>query len=80
MISINKEILNGKPTIKGTRISPEVVYRFYMSYCKEKKCGFEKFIDELKIQYPSLKRKTEETILMSLSYHIANTNIFELIK
>ena len=80
VISINEEILNGQPTIKGTRISPKTIYCFFMSYCKENGFGLEKFIDELKLQYPSLKRKTNETLLKGLLYYIANTNIFELMK
>ncbi len=58
-ISINPEIMVGKPTIKGTRITVELIVR---------KLGEGATVDDLLISYPHLKK---EEIFAALQYAAA---------
>lgn len=61
----NKEICNGKPIIKDTRIQPVTVVRC-MKKSKEKN-----FIQFIKEEYPTLK---EDEILIAILYYINKTS------
>lgn len=79
IIEIDKDILNGKPVIKGTRISPRTIYEHFSNNCKEKEFNIDKFIEFIKKEYPSLKRKSEKTIMKSLLYYVAYEPLLKLI-
>lgn len=70
-IEKNKNICNGDPVIKGTRIRPETIYYYFWKSCHNGESS-EKIGIKLKENYPSL---TEETILMSLLYVIKKKGI-----
>ncbi len=80
IIEQNKDILDGKPVIKGTRITPKVIYEYFMANCEDDKKTLNDFVALIKKEYPSLKNKSEETILKSLLYYIANESIINIIK
>ena len=80
IINKNKEILNGKPVIKGTRITPKVIYEYFIANCGDDEKNLDNFVELIKKEYPSLKNKNEETILKSLLYYIANEPIINIIK
>lgn len=80
IIEQSDDILNGKPVIKGTRITPKVIYEHFMINCKDDKKDLDDFVSLIKKEYPSLKNKSEETILKSLLYYVANESIINIIK
>lgn len=80
IIEQNKDILDGKPVIKGTRITPKVIYEYFMANCDDNEKTLNDFVELIKKEYPSLKNKSEETILKSLLYYIANESIINIIK
>lgn len=80
VIEQNKEILDGKPVIKGTRITPKVIYEHFMVYCGNDEKNLDDFVELIKKEYPSLKNKKEETILKSLLYYVANESTINIIK
>lgn len=80
IIQVDKEVLNGSPVIKGTRISPKIIYEHFIKNCEEKNFDIEKFVKFIKKEYPSLKKKNEKTIMKSLLYHIAHEPLIKIIK
>ena len=80
VIEQNKEILDGKPVIKGTRITPKVIYEHFMAYCGNDEKNLDDFVELIKKEYPSLKNKKEETILKSLLYYVANESTINIIR
>ena len=80
IIEKNKEILDGKPVIKGTRITPKIIYEHFIANCEDDEKDLDDFVELIRKEYPSLKNKKEETILKSLLYYIANEPITNIIK
>lgn len=70
-IEKNKNICNGAPVIKGTRIRPETIYYYFWKSCHNGESS-ERIGIKLKENYPSLN---ERTILMSLLYVIKKKGI-----
>lgn len=80
IIEKNKEILDGKPVIKGTRITPKIIYEHFIANCEDDEKDLDDFVELIRKEYPSLKNKKEETILKSLLYYIANEPITNIIR
>lgn len=68
-ITVDEQICNGKPTIRGMRITVQTILEFLMSGTSE---------DEILYQYPSLEKDDLEAckqfalLLMDNSYSIRN--------
>lgn len=79
VIDKNKEIMNGKPVIKGTRIPAKTIYELFLIKCNGKKFTVDDFICDIKKEYPSLKNKNESTILKAMLYYVANKSVFNFL-
>ena len=72
--------MDGKPVIKGTRITPKIIYEHFIANCEDDEKDLDDFVELIRKEYPSLKNKKEETILKSLLYYIANEPITNIIR
>lgn len=72
-IEKNKNILNGKAVIKGTRVTPEAVFDYFFQTTKEKN-NEESFYKQIKADFPSL---SNEDLLAALVYAIIKSNLFK---
>lgn len=77
----NKEILNGKTVIKGTRITPETItnYVYFLmsgNNNNNKITSPSKVVEKVLTEYPSL---TEEDIKAAMIYDVANTSYISIL-
>lgn len=80
VIEKNKDIMNGEAVIKGTRVSTKAIYEQFLIKCDKKKFNADDFAKEIKKEYPSLKNKSESTILKGMLYYVAHKSIFNFLK
>lgn len=71
----NKDILNGKTVIKGTRITPETIVSYVINKAK-KNIDNEDIFEQLLNDYPSI---TKEDISASFIYAIAKMSYFKVL-
>lgn len=79
VIDKSKEIMNGESVIKGTRIPTKAIYELFLIKCNEKNFNVDNFICDIKREYPSLKNKSESTILKGMLYYVAHKSIFNFL-
>lgn len=71
----NKEILNGKTVIKGTRITPETI-NTYITKKTNKNISREEIFKQLLLDYPSI---TKDDIIASLVYCFAKMSYIKIL-
>ena len=80
IIEKNKDIMNGKAVIKGTRVSAKAIYEQFVIKCEKNNFNAKDFAKEIKNEYPSLKNKSESTIIKGMLYYVAHKSIFNFFK
>ncbi len=74
----DKNIRNGKPVIKGTRITPQELLLITQESFNAKPKNAEEFIKYIKEQYPSID--SVEKIVAGLSYSIRKCSIIRFLR
>lgn len=71
----NKEILNGRTVIKGTRITPETINNYIIKQV-DQKIESEKIFEQLLVDYPSI---TKDDISASVVYSVAKMSYIKIL-
>ena len=76
-IEKNRDICNGKPIVKGTRIEPITVWNYFMSIEKTDNINMDIIMKKIKEDYPALD---DDKILVSFLYCIKTNSFKQLLR
>ena len=76
-IEKNRDICNGKPIIKGTRIEPITIWNYFMSIEKTDNINMDVIMKKIKEDYPALD---DDKILVSFLYCIKTNSFKQLLR